>query len=151
MKGKERCRILKEIRQRIADENGIEFVTSECKHKGDCRGTCPKCESEVIYLERELAKRQRLGKSIAVAGIAATMVFSATACTDPDPVELGGDVPYVENETDGIIAEPPENDETDDGELIAAITAAISLMLESEGKDPRGFRVVSFRRSSSRK
>ena len=40
---------------------------------------------------------------------------------------------------------------TDDGELIAAITAAISLMLESEGKDPRGFRVVSFRRSSSRK
>lgn len=118
MKGKERCRILKEIRQRIADENGIEFVTSECKHKGDCRGTCPKCESEVIYLERELAKRQRLGKSIAVAGIAATMVFSATACTDPDPIELGGDIPYVENETDGIIAEPPENDGTDNGELM---------------------------------
>ena len=39
----------------------------------------------------------------------------------------------------------------DNGELIAAITAAISLMLEAEGKDPRGFRVVSFRRSSSRK
>lgn len=38
-----------------------------------------------------------------------------------------------------------------DGELVAAITAAISLMLEAEGKDPRGFRVVSFRRSSSRK
>lgn len=40
---------------------------------------------------------------------------------------------------------------TNDGELIAAITAAISMMLEAEGKDPRGFRVVSFRRSSSRK
>ena len=39
----------------------------------------------------------------------------------------------------------------DNGELIAAITAAISLMLEAEGKDPRGFRVVSFRRSSQRK
>ena len=39
----------------------------------------------------------------------------------------------------------------DDGEIIAAITAAISMMLEAEGKDPRGFRVVSFRRSSSRK
>ena len=39
----------------------------------------------------------------------------------------------------------------DNGELIAAITAAISLMLEAEGKDPRGFKVVSFRRSSSRK
>lgn len=41
--------------------------------------------------------------------------------------------------------------QTDDGEIIAAITAAISLMLEAEGKDPRGFRVVSFRRSTSRK
>ena len=41
--------------------------------------------------------------------------------------------------------------QTDDGEIIAAITAAISLMLEAEGKDPRGFRVVSFRRSSQRK
>lgn len=40
---------------------------------------------------------------------------------------------------------------TDDGEIVAAITAAISLMLESEGKDPHGFRVVSFRRSSTRK
>jgi len=40
---------------------------------------------------------------------------------------------------------------TNDGEIIAAITAAISLMLEAEGKDPRGFRVVSFRRSSQRK
>ena len=39
----------------------------------------------------------------------------------------------------------------DDGEIVAAITAAISLMLEAEGKDPRGFRVVSFRRSSTRK
>lgn len=41
--------------------------------------------------------------------------------------------------------------QSDDGEIIAAITAAISLMLEAEGKDPRGFRVVSFRRSSQRK
>ena len=40
---------------------------------------------------------------------------------------------------------------TDDGEIVAAITAAIALMLESEGKDPKGFRVVSFRRSSTRK
>ena len=38
-----------------------------------------------------------------------------------------------------------------EGEIVAAITAAISMMLEAEGKDPRGFRVVSFRRSTSRK
>jgi sodium pump decarboxylase gamma subunit len=40
---------------------------------------------------------------------------------------------------------------SNDGEIVAAITAAISLMLEAEGKDPHGFRVVSFRRSSTRK
>ena len=41
----------------------------------------------------------------------------------------------------------PSTATEDSGEIIAAITAAISLMLEAEGKDPRGFRVVSFKRS----
>ena len=61
-KGKQTCKILKEIRKQIAAENDIEFITSECTHKGDCKGTCPKCEAEVRYLERELDKRQRMGK-----------------------------------------------------------------------------------------
>ena len=59
MKGKERCKILKEIRREIAEKNEIEFVTSECKHKGDCLGTCPKCEAELRYPERELEKREK--------------------------------------------------------------------------------------------
>ena len=59
MKGKKRCKILKEIRRQIAENNDIEFITSECKHQGDCLGTCPKCEAELRYLERELEKRQR--------------------------------------------------------------------------------------------
>ena len=41
-KGKRTCKILKEIRAQIAAENDIAFVTSECKHQGDCAGTCPK-------------------------------------------------------------------------------------------------------------
>lgn len=80
MKGKKRCKILKEIRQRIADENDIAFVTSECKHKGDCLGTCPKCEAEVQYLERELAKRQALGKTVAVASLALTVTAVSSGC-----------------------------------------------------------------------
>ena len=70
MKGKERCKILKEIRAKIAEDNDIEFVTSECKHKGDCLGTCPKCEAELRYLEKELDKRRRMGKAVTVAGLA---------------------------------------------------------------------------------
>ena len=57
-KGKQICKILKEIRQRIAEENDIELITSECSYKGDCQGTCPKCEAELRYLEQELERQQ---------------------------------------------------------------------------------------------
>jgi len=57
-RGKQTCKILKEIRRQIAEANDIEFVTSECRYKGDCLGTCPKCEAEVQYLEQQLRMRQ---------------------------------------------------------------------------------------------
>ena len=80
MTGKSKCKILKEIRREIARNNSIDFVTSECKFQGDCTGTCPKCEAEVRYLEQELDKRKKAGKAVAVAGIAAAMVVTATGC-----------------------------------------------------------------------
>ena len=80
VKGKERCRILKELRQQIAQSNDIELVIEECQHQGECAGTCPRCEAEVRYLEQELAKRQKLGRAVVIAGIAATVTFSAVGC-----------------------------------------------------------------------
>ena len=80
MKGKNKCKILKEIRQRIADENDIPYVTRECSYQGDCKGTCPKCEAELRYLEQELEKRRSLGKTVAVAAVAAGLSFSLSAC-----------------------------------------------------------------------
>lgn len=74
-RGKQICKILKEIRMQIADANGIEFVTSECRYKGDCLGTCPKCEAEVRYLEQQLRARSIAGKAIALAGISAGMIL----------------------------------------------------------------------------
>ena len=68
-KGKQTCKILKEIRKQIAAENDIKLVIEECTYQGDCLGTCPKCEAEVRYLERELEKRQRLGKAAIFAGM----------------------------------------------------------------------------------
>ena len=50
-RGKQTCKILKDIRRQIAEANDIEFITSECQYQGDCLGTCPKCEAEVRYLE----------------------------------------------------------------------------------------------------
>ena len=93
-KGKQTCKILKEIRKQIAAENDIELVTSECTYHGDCKGTCPKCEAEVRYLERELEKRQRMGKAAVFAGMSLGTLFAATSCNHvPEP--LAGDVPYI--------------------------------------------------------
>ena len=70
-KGKSTCKLLKIIRQQIADANGISYQPKECQHKGDCTGTCPACEEEIRYLERELKARKGNGFGMKVAGIAA--------------------------------------------------------------------------------
>ena len=71
VKGKSTCKLLKDIRQQIADANGISYRPKECQHKGDCAGTCPACEEEIRYLERELKARKGNGFGMKVAGIAA--------------------------------------------------------------------------------
>ena len=109
MIGKSKCKILKQIRQQIAAENDIEFITSECKFQGECSGTCPKCEAEVRYLEQQLQKRRQAGRAVAVAGIAAALIVSASGCIEP---RTGGDPlsPPTHSQTEeipgGIL--PPE-------------------------------------------
>ena len=71
VKGKSTCKLLKSIRQQIADANGISYQPKECHHKGDCAGTCPACEEEIRYLEGELKARKGNGFGMKVAGIAA--------------------------------------------------------------------------------
>ena len=73
-RGKQTCKILKEIRRQIAEANGIEFATSECRYKGDCLGTCPKCEAEMRYLEQQLRARSLAGKAVVLAGISAASI-----------------------------------------------------------------------------
>lgn len=90
MNGKSKCKVLKDIRKKIAEANDIAYVTSDCKYKGECSGTCPKCEAEVRYLEEELAKRKNLGKIVAVAGIAATLVVASAGCDVTLPNQTAG-------------------------------------------------------------
>lgn len=107
MNGKSKCKILKDIRRQIAQDNDIEFVTSECKYQGDCSGTCPKCEAEVRYLEQELAKRQAAGKAIAVAGIAAALMVGSVGC-GMDTQSTDGDIepPASTSQTDPTQTDP---------------------------------------------
>ena len=90
MNGKSKCKVLKDIRKKIAEANDIAYITSECKYQGDCSGTCPKCEAEVRYLEEELTKRKNLGKIVAVAGIAATLVVASAGCDITLPNQTAG-------------------------------------------------------------
>ncbi|MBR4146517.1 MAG: energy transducer TonB [Bacteroidales bacterium] len=88
-KGKQTCKILKEIRKQIAEDNDINLVIEECTYQGDCQGTCPRCEAEVRYLERELEKRQRMGKVAVIAGMSLGTMLTASSCTHVVPPPTG--------------------------------------------------------------
>jgi hypothetical protein len=80
--GKNKCDYLKKIRENIAKHYGIPFQTKECGFEGECKGTCPKCEHEVRYLEMELLKKGVLKKSLTLAcalPVMASAVGSAEA------------------------------------------------------------------------
>ena len=83
VRGKQTCKILKDIRRQIAEANDIEYITSECQYKGDCTGTCPKCESEVRYLEHQLERRRMAGKAITLLGLSAGIIVMNACANSP--------------------------------------------------------------------
>ncbi len=135
-RGKKICKTLKEVRMQVAKANDIEYAPAECHHEGDCPGTCPKCEAELKYIERQLSLRRQLGKAIAVVGVSVGLA-AVTACTTkkPNPKEdllegmvpnttvtdidtieqLEGDVPYNEG-FDTIEVPQPEEKQKPAGE-----------------------------------
>lgn len=114
-RGKKICRELKKIRRRIADENGIKLDIPECTFEGECRGTCPRCEWEVKYLEQSLFERMKLGKIATISGLA----LGLTACGGGgigSDIQVVGDVPNqdTENVVSETIPPPPEPEWPDD-------------------------------------
>lgn len=55
---KEKCKELKQIRAKMAEELGVELHQTECTYEGYCRGTCPKCRQEERKLNAAILKRQ---------------------------------------------------------------------------------------------
>lgn len=117
--GKQTCKILKQIRQQIAIENDLFYVTSQCKHKGDCAGTCPTCEAELRYLEEQLATKHVSGKAVAVLGIALgiTSFTGLSATNQPNNLQNNSSVTLTNeseiNQTQGVIREPLTVDHVD--------------------------------------
>lgn len=79
-KGRATCEVLKGIRLQIARENCIDYQIDECKFEGNCSGTCPKCEADIRFLERELLKQNKLGKAVVIAGLSVGLLGGLTGC-----------------------------------------------------------------------
>ena len=113
-RGKRICSELKAIRRKIADENGINMDIPECTYEGDCRGTCPRCEWEVKYLEKNLFERLKLGKIATISGI----VLGLSSCggnADTQLIQASGDsVSYdIENVKQGDSLQQLDEDDDD--------------------------------------
>ena len=103
-RGKKICGYLKGIRRKIAEENDIKLDIPECTYEGECRGTCPRCEWEVQYLEKTLFERMKLGKIATISGLA----LGLAACggnfdSQPDD-DIIGEMPM---NVDSILQPPP--------------------------------------------
>jgi len=84
MNGREKCELINQIRQKIADNNNIDFVIYDCTFDGECTGRCAKSDSELNYLERELEKRQNEGVKLNLKGVFALDIDDKTIETQQD-------------------------------------------------------------------
>lgn len=138
-RGKEICGILKDIRRRIAEANGIEYVAAECRYEGDCSGTCPRCEAEAAALWRQLDMRRAAGRAVVLAGLSAGLLTASAQSSGGagqgcgschsgcQPAEVSSRNPAAENvDTIKVMhnsgkAEPRLSVDKDDRQLFGAI------------------------------
>lgn len=138
-RGKEICGILKDIRRRIAEANGIEYVAAECRYEGDCSGTCPRCEAEAAALWRQLDMRRAAGRAVVLAGLSAGLLTASAQSSGGagqgcgschsgcQPAEVSSRNPAAENvDTIKVVhnsckAEPRLSADKDDRQLFGAI------------------------------
>ena len=120
--GKKICETLKAIRSDIASANEIDYTPTPCNHEGDCDGTCPACESEMRWIERQLRVRQALGKAVTIASVSMALSLGASAAT---PSPTGVDQKRKTNpptrptkpnreRTAGVVRRPPINKEEEE-------------------------------------
>ena len=137
--GKRICKTLKELRKRIADANEIPFETDECTHKGDCLGTCPKCEDEVSCLMDSIEKREQEGKPVVIEGLMtddelrqAFLIDSTDGMDDEDIINnvsrtaglpVMGDVPNrtIPDQEEGVVPQPQGDALTPEIEILGDV------------------------------
>lgn len=129
---------MKEIRRQIAAANDIDWVVAECHYKGDCLGTCPKCEAEVRELEQALERRRLAGKTVSLLGISAGLLATAPEEVVAETAASGAAV-AVRDVTEG------EDSLRVERELAGKVSPALALMrrvVDGEGKPLEGVTVA---------
>ena len=92
-KSKITCETLKAIRKQVADANGIVYTPAKCDFEGVCAGTCPACESEREYIEKQISLKRKAGEIVKIAGLVAGLTTLAPLATvaqemnAPEPTE----------------------------------------------------------------
>lgn len=109
MTGKEKCNYLKQLRNSIAKKNNIEYVSEECRFKGNCKGTCPKCEAELKELTKKINDKKKiilgLGIGAATLGLVGCVNTPDHIPTESSAVSSEGETREIqlENEVEGDI------------------------------------------------
>ena len=68
MTGKKKCKILREIRKQIAEDNDITYLSKDCGSDSFyCDGHCAITEAEEKYLENEINDKASKGQRIRIA------------------------------------------------------------------------------------
>ena len=129
---------MKEIRRQIAAANDIDLVVAECHYKGDCPGTCPKCEAEVRELEQALERRRLAGKTVSLLGISAGLLATA-------PEEVVAETAASEKEMDLRDTVAVKDGAQEGWELagkVAPAPALVRRVVDGEGKVLEGVTVA---------
>ena len=67
MTGKKKCKILREIRKQLAEDNGITYLSKDCGSDSFyCDGHCAITQAEEKYLENEINDKASKGQRIRI-------------------------------------------------------------------------------------
>ena len=61
---KEKCKILKEIRLKLAQKLGINLSQEPCTYEGECEGTCSACQEEERILNEVIVEEEKNKKKL---------------------------------------------------------------------------------------
>lgn len=151
---KKKCRELKLVRAKMAQELGVELHQRECTYEGYCSGTCPKCAAEERVLNEAILRRQteekerqaaafggRAARSrVVAAGLAAVVSLGLSGCVGSNGAgELEGDTQPIDGEVEYVTEQADwENTESELEGLMpeTGLTEQEEKPSESEGTEP---------------